>query len=129
MRSALLRWHQLCRTWVYLRMHASMQPAECARCQPRLGARAMQAAVSAVELKPGGRCDGRLRRLTQAECIALARHRRLEYIGATREASEFPGCVLWQRRRVEYNDHDDERGGCALAAKGGVCLCIPAGQF
>ena len=72
-----------------------------------------------------GTCAAHSRRLLTAfECEALAQHRRLEYIGATRELAEYPGCMRWHPKHVEYNRHATELMGCS-GGHDKVCLCGP----
>ena len=79
--------------------------------------------------KADKRCDqpsGSWRGLTQPECVAYARlHPQMAYLGSQTESGEFGGCVVWERRSIEFNGF---RGGvgCNVGAKGGVCLCTPA---
>ena len=42
------------------------------------------------------------------------------------ERSETPGCILWNSKFVEFNEHRSQRGGCNVHAKGGECLCTSA---
>jgi hypothetical protein len=120
----------------------------CSRCQPRLDRSSEAAAKHAAPmgsgdgLKAGAGAAGAAagatgaaaptcaslgglparRGLTQAECIAYARHHRLEFIGAQSEKGEFAGCVVWNRRTVEFNDHS-QGTGCNIESKGGQCIC------
>ena len=66
--------------------------------------------------------EGELRGLSQAECVAYARWRKLEFIGVQVERTEFGGCVVWNGRTVEYNA-DKSGVGCGLDGNGGACLC------
>ena len=68
---------------------------------------------------------GSHRGLTQAECLAYARKRLLSFIGIQREPNEFAGCVVWNERTVEYNEHPKGKG-CMVKRNGGACLCTPA---
>ena len=64
--------------------------------------------------------SGRL--MSEAECRQYAQGTQLHYIGSGVEKAEYPGCVIWEGARVEYNAHTDERGGCALGTRG-KCAC------
>ena len=83
---------------------------------------------------PGTRCDGRagLRLLTLSECMAFARQppppapHKYKFIGSQVERSESPGCILWNQKFVEFNDHRLQRRGCNVGRKGGECLCTSA---
>ena len=46
--------------------------------------------------------------------------------GAQVERSEFPGCILWGSKSVEFNEHRLQRRGCNVHAQGGECLCTSA---
>ena len=102
----------------------------CAKCLPRVDASSEAAAKLALPMpkaaaEKGGRCEqaeGELRGLSQAECVAYARWRKLEFIGVQVERTEFGGCVVWNGRTVEYNA-DKSGVGCGLDGNGGACLC------
>ena len=68
-----------------------------------------------------------LRLLSQAECMDVANAAGHKFIGRTREAAEFPGCVRWGGGFVEFNRHDDESVGCHVAGNAGgappACIC------
>ena len=51
------------------------------------------------------------RLLSRDECLAYAQTMRLTHIGSTTDEAEFPGCVVWQEKHVEFN----ERGSAAAA--------------
>ena len=80
----------------------------------------------------GARCDGGSgpRLLTLAECMAFARlpphAHAYKFIGTQVERSEFPGCILWKGKYVEFNDHRLQRRGCNVHAQQGECLCTSA---
>ena len=66
--------------------------------------------------------------MTQSECSTLA-HARVwrearRWIGASTNAAEHPGCVLWDDGGVEFNGHADQAMGCNVK---GVCLCVADG--
>ncbi|KAL1527112.1 hypothetical protein AB1Y20_015794 [Prymnesium parvum] len=63
---------------------------------------------------------GRL--MSEAECRQYARAVQLDFIGVGVERSEYPGCVIWESARVEFNAHANERGGCSLGSRG-KCAC------
>ena len=46
----------------------------------------------------------------------------LTFIGSNTERAEYPGCIRWESGHVEYNDHSDEAGGCALD-RTARCVC------
>ena len=102
----------------------------CAKCLPRVDAGSEAAAKRAQPMpntaaEKGGRCEqaeGELRGLSQAECVAYARWRKLEFIGVQVERTEFGGCVVWNGRTVEFNA-DKSGVGCGLDGNGGACLC------
>ena len=49
-----------------------------------------------------------------------------KFIGSQVERSESPGCILWNQKFVEFNDHRLQRRGCNVGRKGGECLCTSA---
>ena len=117
------------------RAHLLQSSQACSRCQPKLDATSEAAASLAAPMDGAGGARGdsgtcaslageRRRGLTQAECVAYARVRGLEFIGSQSERSEFAGCVTWNRRTVEFNDHSAGTG-CNVRSKGGECLCTP----
>ena len=73
-----------------------------------------------------GRCrsvsPGRGRLMTPVECAAHAKAEGLTFIGSNTERAEYPGCIRWESGHVEYNDHSDEAGGCALG-RTARCVC------
>ena len=113
----------------------------CARCQPRVDGTSRAAALHAKPIparyfpRRGVHVQGRrasgaptcasidgLVGLSQPECVAYARLHSLEYLGTQREPTEFGGCVVWQRRTVEFNEFVGGVG-CNVRAKGGECIC------
>jgi len=105
----------------------------CARCLPRVDSSSRASALRAIELPdnsatcvapPPEDSGVRLRGLTLTECTAYARHRSLEFIGVQHELAEFAGCVVWNGRTIEFNDHS-RSVGCNVRANHGVCLCVP----
>ena len=67
--------------------------------------------------------------MTQLECVAYARVRRIPFLGVQSEQSEFGGCVVWEGRNVEFNAHKEAAlHGCNVGAGRGVCLCVRAGR-
>lgn len=68
------------------------------------------------------------RLMTQAECYRLAHapvwREARRWIGASTNAAEHPGCVLWDDGGVEYNGHAEQAMGCNIK---GVCLCVANG--
>ena len=102
-----------------------LQPGQqCARCVPAVRDVDTEAALGAHAVTEGTRCDApnELRLLSMAECIAYARSRRVDFLGSQRELGEFPGCIHWSNNLVEFNAHDQQRGGCNLGGKG-KCIC------
>ena len=103
------------------------------RCLPAVDAASLVAAKAARAVPQGTRCNPRsgLRLLTASECRAFARHppppfyEQFQFIGTQVEKNESPGCVLWNGKAVEFNDHYQQRRGCDVAAKGGQCICTP----
>ena len=98
---------------------------------PTLPTRRPAQPVAFVAIRRGESCASRgLALLGAAACEALASqlpgHK---YIGATREPTEYPGCIRWGGGFVEHNGHEDERGvACAAGgeAQNGfepACLC------
>ena len=82
------------------------------------------AAVDYLEIT-SGTCAARRRRLLSAdECEALADRTGVQYLPATREVGEYPGCVRWQPKHMEFNRHADEKVGCG-GGREKVCLCGP----
>ena len=58
-----------------------------------------------------------------AECEAFAVAEKKHFLGRGVDASEYPGCTLWEDTQlVEYNDHAVERTGCNIAPRG-TCIC------
>ena len=60
--------------------------------------------------------------MSESECQQYAQGAQLHHIGSGVEKAEYPGCIIWEGARVEYNAHTDERGGCALGTRG-KCAC------
>ena len=108
------------------------QPHRCARCLPPVDGRNAAAAAATRAVPAGARCDGGSgpRLLTLAECMAFARlpphAHAYKFIGTQVERSEFPGCILWKGKYVEFNDHRLQRRGCNVHAQQGECLCTSA---
>ena len=106
------------------------QPHRCARCLPPVDGRNAAVAAATRAVPAGARCDGGSgpRLLTLAECMAFARlpPHAYNFIGTQVERSEFPGCILWNGKYVEFNDHRLQRRGCNVHAQGGECLCTSA---
>mmetsp|Transcript_5563 Transcript_5563/g.15821 ORF Transcript_5563/g.15821 Transcript_5563/m.15821 type:complete len:355 (+) Transcript_5563:375-1439(+) len=101
----------------------------CMRCRPRLRG---GDGLFALPLTSGACGDVHgLRAMTEAECVGFAEGsiksavaKRYSYIGASSEAAEPAGCLLWNNRDVEFNTNT--AGGprsCNLRSKGGVCVC------
>ena len=109
-----------------------LQPGQkCAQCQPRLENSTLSIASAAERIRPGERCERRRghRPMTQLECVAYARVRRIPFLGVQSEQSEFGGCVVWEGRNVEFNAHKEAAlNGCNVGAGRGVCLCVRAGR-
>ena len=96
----------------------------CARCTPSVRLGDAAAAAGAHAVAAGTVCDGRngLRLLSLAECVAFARRENVDFLGSQRELAEFPGCIQWNTRLVEFNDHAQQGAGCNLQGKG-RCIC------
>jgi hypothetical protein len=83
------------------------------------------AEVSWVGIQQGTCAAQHLRRMNRAECEAYARSDKKHFIGESVERREYPGCTLWiETSVVEFNNHDDEGGGCNLPASRGRCVCM-----
>ena len=72
--------------------------------------------------------ETKVRGLSLRECDSYAR---LEgagrsFIGANAEPKEFAGCVLWERRFVEFNSAGSLTVPCSLSKQRGQCLCYDA---
>ena len=52
------------------------------------------------------------RLLSRDECLAYAQTMRLTHIGSTTDEAEFPGCVVWQEKHVEFNERGSAAAGC-----------------
>ena len=74
-------------------------------------------------LRSAGMCSSsRGRLMSEVECRQYAELSELHFIGSTIELSEYPGCVVWEGRRVEFNAHKNERGGCSFGSRA-QCAC------
>jgi len=104
---------------------------QCARCEPRVTNTTMRALGRTHAVDEGKSCaEAAMRSLTHAECLAFARRKKMQFIGAHKEPSEFAGCVIWNGRDVEFNDVPlmAHTAQCKVAEHGGRCLCarLPA---
>ena len=65
-----------------------------------------------------GRCDARGGRLMkESECREYSEAEGLHFIGSTVERAEYPGCVIWEGVRAEFNAHSDQSAGCAFGKR------------
>jgi len=49
---------------------------------------------------------------------------RLTHIGSTTDEAEFPGCVVWQEKHVEFNERGSAAAGCESVERNhGRCVC------
>ena len=96
----------------------------CASCLPAVDKTSVANAARTHVAPRGTRCDASRgsRLLTEAECMAFGRQHK--FIGSQVERAEFPGCILWNDKYVEYNAHADQSRGCNVHGKGGKCICI-----
>jgi len=96
----------------------------CARCVPMAKRTDMVASSLAKAVPPGMKCDSSngLRLMTLPECVAYSQAKHLTFLGTQTEKSEFPGCIRWANKLVEFNEHTEQRNGCFLKDKG-YCLC------
>ena len=78
--------------------------------------------VSGGQLCRAARANGKARLMSEAECRQFAATAHYHFIGSNTERAEYPGCVVWEDVRVEYNAHTDERGGCRFGTRG-KCAC------
>ena len=64
------------------------------------------------------------RLLSRDECLAYAQTMRLTHIGSTTDEAEFPGCVVWQEKHVEFNERGSAAAGCESVERNhGRCVC------
>lgn len=70
----------------------------------------------------GGAASRPARLMSLDECEQYATAVGKYFIGSNVEPNEFPGCVIWENARIEYNEHTDERRGCNLGDTG-RCVC------
>ena len=64
------------------------------------------------------------RLLSRDECLVYAQTMRLTHIGSTTDEAEFPGCVVWQEKHVEFNERGSAAAGCeSFERNHGRCVC------
>lgn len=72
-----------------------------------------------------GRCSAKKAQVMSfGECKAFAAREKKHFLGRSVDATEYPGCTLWDDTQlVEFNGHANEQMGCIQAPRG-HCICI-----